>query len=220
MFGFFVGVGPSCLLKFDSLKFLCAFVWNYLQSSTISQMTSTICRTRNPVTGVCYYNTAQSSSIAPQLFLDYDGFRPQNGSPSANEHAPLDANRFKTKLCRQVLRHGACPYESRCMFAHNPEELRTADMNRRDGLISEDAIRAFRRMIYNNMMASNPPSPFADGSLRHSDRASTPTEFNSYNSSCDDSFSSCSGANSSRVHVYTHDPYGVRSGYRAFTDAV
>jgi len=55
------------------------------------------------------------------------------------------AERFKTKLCRNYSRLGACPYEHRCMFAHGELDLRTKDMNIRDGLVTEDAIKFFQR---------------------------------------------------------------------------
>lgn len=66
-------------------------------------------------------------------------------------HIPLQderhilAERFKTKVCRNFLTQGFCPYESRCMFAHGDAEMRSADMNIRDGLFTEEAIKAFKR---------------------------------------------------------------------------
>lgn len=55
------------------------------------------------------------------------------------------AERFKTKPCRNYEEKGVCPYEHRCMFAHGPHEARTAAMNIRDGLFTEEAIKSFRR---------------------------------------------------------------------------
>jgi hypothetical protein len=57
------------------------------------------------------------------------------------------AERFRTKLCRNYLQHPdhPCPYEDRCMFAHGDHELRTATQNMLDGLMSEEAIREFKR---------------------------------------------------------------------------
>jgi hypothetical protein len=57
------------------------------------------------------------------------------------------AERFRTKLCRNYLLHPdhPCPYEERCMFAHGDHELRTAAQNMLDGLMSEEAIREFKR---------------------------------------------------------------------------
>jgi hypothetical protein len=57
------------------------------------------------------------------------------------------AERFRTKICRNYLQHPdrPCPYEDRCMFAHGDHELRTAAQNLEDGLVSEEAIREFKR---------------------------------------------------------------------------
>jgi hypothetical protein len=57
------------------------------------------------------------------------------------------AERFRTKLCRNYLLNPdhPCPYEDRCMFAHGEHELRTAAQNMLDGLMSEEAIREFKR---------------------------------------------------------------------------
>jgi hypothetical protein len=57
------------------------------------------------------------------------------------------AERFKTKMCRNWVSTGECPYETRCMFAHGPDELRTKEMNLRDGLTNEEAIRNFKKML-------------------------------------------------------------------------
>ncbi|RNF11285.1 Zinc finger protein CTH1 [Trypanosoma conorhini] len=58
---------------------------------------------------------------------------------------PILAERYKTKLCRNYVETGVCPYQSRCMFAHGVHELRSPAMNLHDGLVTADAIRAFRR---------------------------------------------------------------------------
>lgn len=55
------------------------------------------------------------------------------------------AERYKTKLCRNYLETGKCPYEARCMFAHGGHELRSTQMNLDDGLVTEEAIRMFQR---------------------------------------------------------------------------
>jgi len=57
------------------------------------------------------------------------------------------AERFKCKMCRNYVVNGACPYESRCMFAHGEHELRTMEMNLKDGLITEEAIKSYQRVI-------------------------------------------------------------------------
>lgn len=59
----------------------------------------------------------------------------------------LLAERYKTKMCRNYLVSGECPYEVRCMFAHGDHELRTTEMNVRDGLVTEEAIKAFQRSV-------------------------------------------------------------------------
>lgn len=63
---------------------------------------------------------------------------------SADERHIL-AERFKTKQCRNYIATGACPYVHRCMFAHGEEDQRTYEENMRDGLFTEEAIRAWRR---------------------------------------------------------------------------
>lgn len=55
------------------------------------------------------------------------------------------AERYKTKLCRNYLETGKCPYDVRCMFAHGGVELRSTQMNLDDGLVTEEAIRMFQR---------------------------------------------------------------------------
>ncbi len=68
------------------------------------------------------------------------------------------ANRFRTKLCRNYLQHPdrPCPYEDRCMFAHGGHELRTAAQNIAEGLISEEAIREFKRRLHQTAVAIAP----------------------------------------------------------------
>ncbi|ESL10188.1 hypothetical protein TRSC58_02083 [Trypanosoma rangeli SC58] len=58
---------------------------------------------------------------------------------------PILAERYKTKFCRNYMETGVCLYGWRCMFAHGTHELRTPEMNFHDGLVTEEAIRAFRR---------------------------------------------------------------------------
>ena len=60
----------------------------------------------------------------------------------------VSAERFKTKMCQNYIEQGACPYVFRCMFAHGEHELRTKQMNMADGLVTEEAIRAFKRAVY------------------------------------------------------------------------
>jgi hypothetical protein len=55
------------------------------------------------------------------------------------------AERFKTKMCQNYEKHGSCPYEARCMFAHGEQELRTTEMNMTEKLTTDEAIKAFQR---------------------------------------------------------------------------
>jgi hypothetical protein len=66
-------------------------------------------------------------------------------TPGGTEPKPILAERFKTKMCQNYERTGSCRYEARCMFAHGHTDLRTKDMNLRDNLTSEEAIRVFQR---------------------------------------------------------------------------
>jgi len=68
-------------------------------------------------------------------------------SQASNQERHVLAERYKTKMCRNALTSGCCPYEHRCMFAHNESELRTTEMNLRDGLLTEEAIKAFQRVM-------------------------------------------------------------------------
>jgi hypothetical protein len=63
----------------------------------------------------------------------------QRGVDKSNR--PILTERFRTKLCRNHTEEKPCPYRMRCMFAHGREELRTADLNFREGLFTESAIR-------------------------------------------------------------------------------
>jgi hypothetical protein len=67
----------------------------------------------------------------------------EDGSPT--DHKPILAERFKTKMCRNYVEKGECPYEIRCMFAHGDDEMRTKQMNLTDGLTTEEAIKTFQR---------------------------------------------------------------------------
>jgi hypothetical protein len=72
--------------------------------------------------------------------------------------APRLAERFKTKLCRNWVTTGSCPYEQRCMFAHGDDEMRTREWNFRDGLTTETAIKEFQRNFYFLNRVPSPPS--------------------------------------------------------------
>lgn len=85
----------------------------------------------------------------PQQQQRYHGARNHYGSAEQQQHHHryLLAERYKTKTCRNHMMTGACPYGHRCMFAHGVHELRTTDMNVRDGLMTEEAIRSFQRAM-------------------------------------------------------------------------
>jgi len=74
-------------------------------------------------------------------------------APVAERH--VLAERFKYKMCRNYVTTGACPYEIRCMFAHGEHDLRTMEMNLRDGLITEEAIKAYQRIMRSRDRTSN-----------------------------------------------------------------
>lgn len=83
---------------------------------------------------------------------------------------PVQADRYKTRMCDKWAA-GNCPYDVRCMFAHGEEELRTADDNIRDGLLTEEAIRQYRIQYYG-------PSCFRRGFRQG--RLYSPSEYSSY----------------------------------------
>ena len=72
------------------------------------------------------------------------GTAADNGQRGAGKDKIL-AERFKTQMCRNYEKKGSCPYENKCMFAHGEADLRTPEMNVRDGLFTEESIEAFRR---------------------------------------------------------------------------
>jgi len=119
-------------------------------------------------------------------------------------HRPILAERFRTKMCRNFLERGACPYVHRCMFAHGESELRTTEQNVADRLFSEDAIRAFKRYHYEQAKAR----AFAE----YTETVSSPT------CGCD----SCSVGTATpppelaspmpkRASIRRHDPYAMKS---------
>jgi hypothetical protein len=59
-------------------------------------------------------------------------------------HCSILAERFKTRSCENFKRHGECSFAHRCMFAHGEEDLRTTEMNLRDDLTTEKAIKTFQ----------------------------------------------------------------------------
>jgi hypothetical protein len=108
----------------------------------------------------------EASSLPPPDYTSHHQFH-------NNDHKPLLAERFKTKMCRSYERTGSCPYVHRCMFAHGDHELRNKAMNLADGLVTEEAIKYFKRMNYEaqrsavmmysecSSMRSTPPPPLS-----------------------------------------------------------
>jgi len=82
-------------------------------------------------------------------------------SPGTNHHRPILAERFRTKMCKNHVERGECPYVHRCMFAHGESELRTTEQNVADRLFSEDAIRAFKRYHYEQRVRAQRCALFA-----------------------------------------------------------
>jgi len=81
---------------------------------------------------------------------------------SAAQDRQVHASLYKTKACRKFMANGVCPYESRCMFAHSEKELRTVEMNEKDGLITEEAVKKFiqslKKSAPTQLLMSNPLS--------------------------------------------------------------
>jgi hypothetical protein len=63
---------------------------------------------------------------------------------AVDPHRSILAERFKTRSCENFKRHGECSFAHRCMFAHGDEDLRTTEMNLRDSLTTEEAIKTFQ----------------------------------------------------------------------------
>jgi hypothetical protein len=74
----------------------------------------------------------------PAIMLDSALLRPPDDS------LPILADRFRTKVCRNFVAKGTCPYTDRCMFAHGDAQLRTPEMNFRDNLLTGAAIRDYQ----------------------------------------------------------------------------
>ena len=61
-------------------------------------------------------------------------------SPGSNS-MKIDPLRYRTKMCRNFMNDGACPFQGRCVFAHTEEDLRTTEDNRVGGITTEEALR-------------------------------------------------------------------------------
>lgn len=143
-----------------------------------------------------------------QEFTDVDSQAYAQIGQQAQGKAVCIAERFKTKMCRNWTLTQACPYEQRCMFAHGDAELRTKDMNLRDELTTDEAVKQFQRRVYYHRQAQQ--------QLQAANTASTP-------SACDAPVVAYQPQHRpSRAAValpqetvlgagcrYTHDPYSV-----------
>jgi hypothetical protein len=89
-----------------------------------------------------YDNNNMYQQQAPAMYA-----KPLQPVAAANPDRHVMAERYKTKACRNYVANGFCPYETRCMFAHGDHELRTPEMNLRDGLITEEAIKTYQRVL-------------------------------------------------------------------------
>lgn len=89
-------------------------------------------------------NAFQSQSSVTDANDLYAGSRIRK----VNDKEPfLVAERYKTQLCANFTERGTCSYRGRCMFAHGMKELRTIEQNRAEGLITFEAIDAFKAAI-------------------------------------------------------------------------
>lgn len=119
-----------------------------------------------------------------------------------HQHKPILAERFKTKICKNFMECGSCPYYFRCMFAHGEHELRTKQMNMADGLYTEEAIKAFKRANYEAEKR------------RQAEEAAYALQMaaSAYWDECSSSSSMTPrGSVSATPKAYRHDPYAERS---------
>ncbi|CBH10980.1 hypothetical protein, conserved [Trypanosoma brucei gambiense DAL972] len=109
-------------------------------------------------TVVCPQLSRHSTSLEELYTIGYN----RSHSPSCFSSAGCEeeegqknvlAERYKTKLCKNFVQYGTCPYDIRCMFAHGEEELRTAEMNIMDGLVTKDAITSFQKLWHRAVSA-------------------------------------------------------------------
>jgi len=91
-----------------------------------------------------------------------------------DNHRPVLAERYKTKLCKTFMDTGACIYEHRCMFAHGEFDLRTKEMNIRDGLVRSDALKMFQKGMQLALKAAAENRPIEHHELPESIRKQTP----------------------------------------------
>jgi hypothetical protein len=87
-----------------------------------------------------------------------------------DDSLPILADRFRTKVCRNFVAKGTCPYTDRCMFAHGDAQLRTPEMNFRDNLLTGAAIRDYQIRV-----DGAPVSPMSSGEVQQHTLMATPT---------------------------------------------
>jgi hypothetical protein len=94
---------------------------------------------------------------------------------------PLMATRYKTKLCETFSAKHKCPYAYRCMFAHGRNQLRSAQQNVDDGLVTEGAIKVFQQkqveLSRQRKAAGTNGTPFAAGMDPEESPAQYPKSF-------------------------------------------
>ncbi|CCD16865.1 unnamed protein product [Trypanosoma congolense IL3000] len=100
--------------------------------------------------GQCEVQSSRSCSLSQSIVPcgSYTGSTSVAEMDEEGRAKVVLAERYKTKYCNNFVINGACPYDTRCMFAHSAEELRTAEMNIADGLITMEAIRRFQRLLH------------------------------------------------------------------------
>lgn len=139
----------------------------------------------------------QQMTAAPGMYSGYNNNMNNTSYLNDQKAKYLLAERYKTKMCRNYMTTGACPYTHRCMFAHGQQELRTTDMNVRDGLMTEEAIRSFQRA----MTAYNRGEMSAEYPAQHQPQQQAQQHNNAEQCPCDD----CAAASARAAGQ--HNPY-------------
>lgn len=84
--------------------------------------------------------------------------------PKANKHAEVKPSKYRTALCEFYLRQEACPFGTRCAFAHGEHELRTEERNLKllkdTGLRRVDAVISPTHAMPGAMSTENPLAAF------------------------------------------------------------
>lgn len=101
--------------------------------------------TTTPSAAAASYSSRYYHNARTHHHHHHDGVDTADVDAEDESKKHIMAERYKTKMCKNFVSTGACPYEVRCMFAHGDGELRTAEMNMADGLTSEEAIKAYQQ---------------------------------------------------------------------------